>query len=70
MVRLGSSRILRAAGKIICKYLPIPAGLSIVKRHKCYKKSFLRFRRPVPTAMKGDKSAVLVFVRELIPGLE
>ncbi len=63
-------RIVRSAGEIVREYFPFPGRFAILERFKDDIESCLRLGRPVPGAMKGDKRAILIFLGELVAGIE
>src|SRR5260221_4176123 len=70
MLRTTGSRLVRPTREIDRKYSPLTIGLAILKRLKDYIIPLLRLGSPVPAAVKGDKGAILIFLRELIAGIE
>src|SRR5579863_7667308 len=70
VVHPARSGLLRTAREIVRKHFPFAAGLALLKRHKDHKIPGLRLRRPVPTAMESDKSAIFILVGELAAGIE
>src|SRR6185312_2442764 len=70
MLRRTRLHFIRSSREIVGKYFPVSRRLPVFEWHKNYIISFLRLGRPVPTAMEGDESAVLIFLRELVAGIK